>query len=46
WLDKLELLILDNELRRKLHKNAKEDVLANYLLKDRVKKWDYILSNI
>ncbi len=46
WIDKLELLILDKTLRDKIHKNAKKDILDNYILENRVKQWDNILSNI
>lgn len=46
WIDKLELLILNKNIRKNIHKNAKKNILSNYRLKDRVKQWDNILSTV
>lgn len=46
WVFKIESLINNIELRKKLQKNASKTVINNYLLKYRVKQWDRILSNL
>ena len=46
WIKKIEKLILDKSLRSKFRCNALNVVLSEYKLKDRVKQWDNILSNL
>ncbi|MDR0911304.1 MAG: CDP-glycerol glycerophosphotransferase family protein [Methanobrevibacter sp.] len=46
WEEKLEKLILDENLRIKIVENAQKDIKENYLLKSRVKQWKEILMNI
>lgn len=45
WIHKIEKLILDKSLRRTIRKNALNKVLSDYLIEDRINKWDEILLN-
>lgn len=45
WIYKIEKLILDKSLRRTIRKNALNKVLSDYLIEDRINKWDEILLN-
>ena len=40
WEDKIEMLIKNKELRRKVGKNAREYAIKNYNIDDHYKKWD------
>ena len=44
WIEKIEKLILDENLRRTIRKNALEKVLSDYLIEDRINRWDVILA--
>ena len=46
WIMKIESMINDAELRRKLVENAAEKVNDSYSLKSRVIQWDKILSDL
>lgn len=45
WLEKIEKLILDKDLRHQIRQNALDKVLKDYGIEDRVQSWDEILSN-
>lgn len=44
WEEKLEKLVMDGNLRKRILKNAVSDVNKNYLINSRVKKWEQILD--
>ena len=46
WEEKIEKLILDQDLRIKIVENAQKDINENYLLENRVEDWQNILHNI
>lgn len=46
WIEKIEKLILDKDLRKIFRDNALNKVLADYTIEDRVKIWDEILYKI
>lgn len=46
WVEKIEKLILDKDLRKIFRDNALNKVLADYTIEDRVKIWDEILYKI
>jgi len=46
WEVKLEKLILDQNLRIQIVKNAQKDINENYLLEHRAAEWENILKNI
>ena len=46
WVEKLEKLIMNKDLREKIYNNAIKDINTNYNLEDRVKQWDNILMNL
>lgn len=43
WIEKIEKLILDNELRKNMRNNALNKVLRDYLIEDRIRIWEKIL---
>ena len=43
WIDKIEILISDNDLRKNMRNNALNKVLRNYLIEDRIRTWEKIL---
>ena len=44
WIKKIEMLILDKNLRKTIRQNALNKVLADYIIEDRINKWDIILT--
>jgi len=44
WIEKVEKLILNESLRRNIRNNALNKVLSDYLIEDRINKWDMIFS--
>ena len=46
WISNIEKLISDRNLRRYIRNNALNKVLEDYLIDDRVKLWDDILSKL
>ena len=44
WVEKLEKLVINKNLRKKIHNNALRDISTNYKLEDRVKQWDDLLK--
>ena len=44
WIEKIEMLINDESLRKQISQNAQKDVFENYTLNNRVNLWDAILS--
>ena len=44
WVEKVENLILNESLRRNIRQNALKKVLSDYMIEDRINKWDSILS--
>ena len=46
WIYNIEKLISDEDLRRYIRNNALNKVLNDYLIEDRVKLWDDILSKL
>ena len=43
WIKKIEMLILDNDLRKNMRNNALNKVLRDYLIEDRIRIWEKIL---
>ena len=43
WVEKIEMLILDNDLRKSIRKNALNKVLRDYLIENRIQMWEKIL---
>ncbi len=43
WIEKIEMLILDNDLRKNMRNNALNKVLRDYLIEDRIRIWEKIL---
>ena len=43
WMEKIEMLILDNDLRKSVRNNALNKVLSDYLIEDRIEMWEKIL---
>ncbi|WP_409200103.1 glycosyltransferase [Methanobrevibacter sp. DSM 116169] len=46
WFEKLQKLVLDENLRKDFISNAQRNILENYSLNDRVKQWEKILLNL
>lgn len=46
WVNKLLQLIQNPELRKNIVKNARENILENYSLNERVKQWDKIFKSL
>ena len=46
WEEKLEKLVLDENLRKAMVKNAIADINENYLVDSRVQQWEQILKNL
>jgi glycosyltransferase involved in cell wall biosynthesis len=46
WIQKLEDLILNKNIREFILNNAKEDVSTNYRLNSRAKSWNKVLKNL
>ena len=44
WVEKIEKLILDKNLRRYIRQNALDKVLSDYKIEDRIEIWDRILQ--
>ena len=44
WIEKIEMLILDKNLRKTIRQNALNKVLTDYIIEDRINKWDIILT--
>ena len=44
WIEKIENLILNESLRRNIRNNALKKVLSDYMIEDRINKWDMIFS--
>ena len=44
WIEKIEKLILDKYLRKTIRQNALNKVLSDYLIDDRIKKWNVVLT--
>lgn len=43
WIEKIEMLILDNDLRKSIRNNALNKVLRDYLIENRIQMWEKIL---
>ncbi|WP_407415584.1 glycosyltransferase [Methanobrevibacter sp.] len=46
WIEKIEKLILDKDLRKTFRNNALNKVLTDYTVENRVKIWDEVLNKI
>lgn len=46
WLEPIEELIADKELRRKMGREAKEYVIENYNIQDSYKRWDEAFNKL
>ncbi len=46
WLNYIERMIVDKDLRRKIAHEAKQDVIKNWSMKDYAQKWTVALSNV
>ncbi|WP_407432308.1 glycosyltransferase [Methanobrevibacter sp.] len=43
WVEKIEMLILNNDLRKNIRNNALNKVLRDYLIEDRIQMWERVL---
>jgi glycosyltransferase involved in cell wall biosynthesis len=46
WEDQISKMIENKKLRNKILDNAKKNIIENYLLKNRVKEWDGLISEL